>query len=137
MDQMTKSRIEDMVCEHLGVTACNLDAPQTVCFRAGSAAVFVRLLADEPVHLRVYSPLLREVPETDELILELNRINGDHHAVRIFQRNETVFAAVELLATTLDPEELVNACNSVGDVADHYDTLLHARFGGTLAFEDD
>lgn len=137
MDQMIKSRIENMVCERLGIAKCDLDAPQAVFFRAGSAAVFVRLLADEPTHLRVYSPLLREVPETDELILELNRINGDHHAVRIFQRNQTVFAAIELLAATLDPEELVDACNSVGDVADHYDTILHARFGGTLAFEDD
>ena len=53
------------------------------------------------------------------------------------QEKKRDFLLKDPKAATLDPEELVDACNSVGDVADHYDTILHARFGGTLAFEDD
>lgn len=106
-----------------------------VAIRSGSALVLVRLVDGDPPLLRVFSPLLREVDRSDDLLVELNEINAHLSFLRLFWRDGTVFAATELLATSLDEAALANACDALCDLADYYDDRLHTRFGGTLAYD--
>ena len=104
-----------------------------VTIRCGSALVHIRLVDCEPSIVRVFSPVVKQIPSSPDLLTELNRINANTNFIRLFWRDDAVYAADELLATTLDLDELVVATELVADVADHYDHLLTERFGGVCA----
>jgi hypothetical protein len=55
---------------------------------------------------------------------------------RLYWVNNQVVIATELVAETLDGEELGNACNIIGKVADRVGAELSAQFGGHVLFED-
>lgn len=109
---------------------------QPAAIRAGTAVLYVRLVDSDPPVVRIFSPLLRHISRSAELLGELNDLNARLNFLRLFWRDETVFAATELLATTLDPVGLANACDSVAETADYYDVRLHARFGGETAYAE-
>ncbi len=137
IDHDLRDQVRSLLSGYLGGHPVPTDlTAEPVAIRAGTAVVYVRLVDGEPVVLRVFSPLLREIPRSGELVDELNDLNGRLNFVRVFWREDTVYASCELLAETLDPEELAHACDNVADTADYYDVRLHARFGGLLAFGD-
>lgn len=109
-----------------------LTAP--ISIQAGTALVLVRLVDAEPPVVRVFSPLLRAVESSADLLAELNEINGHLGFLRLFWRDRTVFAATELLATSVDATSLRHACDGVAELSDYYDERLHERFGGQLAY---
>lgn len=109
-----------------------LTAP--VSIQAGTALVLVRLVDAEPPVVRIFSPLLRSVDCSTDLLAELNEINGHLSFLRLFWRDRTVFAATELLATSVDATSLSHACDGVAELSDYYDERLHQRFGGHIAY---
>lgn len=130
-----RDRVAGLVARYLDNQPLRADLVATpVAIRAGTAVVYVRLVDAEPPVVRVFSPLLRGLERTTELLAELNELNARLNYLRLFWRDGTVYAASELLAETLDEPELVNACECVADAADHYDVRLHARFGGEIAY---
>lgn len=134
IDDSVRERVHRLVRDYLG-EALPVDlVAEPVAIRAGTAVVYVRLVDAHPPVLRVFSPLLRSIERSTELLVELNQLNARLNFLRLFWHEGTVFAACELLAEALDAAALVNACDGVADTADHYDERLHARFGGELAF---
>jgi hypothetical protein len=107
---------------------------EPVAIRAGTALVLVRLVDAEPPVVRVFSPLLRSVERSTDLLVELNEINAHLNFLRLFWRDHTVFAATELLAGSLDATVLGHACDAVAELSDYYDVRLHERHGGQLAY---
>ena len=95
---------------------------EPAAIRSGTAVIYLRLIASDPPLVRVFSPLL-------------NELNGRINFIRLFWRDHSVIAAGELLASTLDPIELSNACDWLADTSDYYDVRLQNRFGGELAFD--
>jgi hypothetical protein len=79
--------------------------------------------------VQVFSIVLRDVTSTHELLAELNSLNAGVGFARVFWVNDQVLAEVELLAETLDLEELANACRTVARVSDELGPLLAASFG--------
>lgn len=135
IDGGLRERVHGLVRSYLGGQALPTDlVEEPVAIRAGTAVVYVRLIDAEPAVLRVFSPLLRDLPRSGELLVELNELNARLNFLRLFWRDGTVFAAAELLAETLTEAALANACDGVADTADHYDVRLHERFGGQLAY---
>lgn len=134
-DRAEIERVNRLLASYLGQASVDV-AAAPVCIRAGSAAVYVRLLDVAPRAVRVFSPMLRGVDCSAELLAELNRINGSVNTVRVFWRSGTVYASVEHLTETLDHNELEYACELVAAVADHHDHDLQATFGGSLSFDD-
>jgi hypothetical protein len=134
IDPALADRVARLLAEYLddGESCDPLTAP--VAIRAGTALVLVRLVDAEPPVVRVFSPLLRAVERSDALLVELNEINAHLSFVRLFWRDDTVFAATEVLAGSLDAETLGNACDAVAELADHYDVRLHEQHGGELAY---
>lgn len=104
--------------------------------RSGTAIVYIRLIDGDPCLLRIFSPLLRGVVRTAELMEELNDLNARLSFVRIFWRDDTVYAATELVADAVTDQALATAVDTVADAADYYDEWLETRFGGTKAYAD-
>jgi len=129
------SRVRGLLTAYLGGQPLPADlVAEPVAMRCGTAVVYVRLVDADPTVVRVFSPLLRSIERTSELLVELNELNARLAFLRLFWRDGSVYAATELLAATLDDVELANACDVLADTADHYDVRLHARFGGELAY---
>jgi hypothetical protein len=55
----------------------------------------------------------------------------------MFHTGDQVVVATELVAETLDKEEIAAACNNIGSIADQHDTELHRAFGGKMARDDE
>jgi hypothetical protein len=140
IDDALRARVHRLVRDYVGDDTLPADlTAEPAAIRCGTAIVYLRLVAsavdaERPV-LRLFSPLLRNVARSTELLDELNDLNGRLNFLRIFWRDSTVYAAAELLASTLTASELGNACDWLSDAADYYDVRLHAQFGGELAFQ--
>lgn len=126
--------MQKLLSDYLGEAVDTDLADEAVAIKAGTAAVYVRLIDADPPVVRVFSPLLRGVPQRADLLEELNCINGHLNFVRLFWREDMVVASTELLATTLGEPELAHACEALADAADYYDERLHQRYGGELSF---
>lgn len=135
IDDALRAKVHRLVSDYVGNDTVPADLiAEPAAIRCGTAIVYLRLIAVERPVLRVFSPLLREIGRSAELLRELNELNGRLNFLRVFWRDSTVYAAAELLAPTLTASELRNACDWISDAADYYDVRLHAQFGGELAF---
>jgi hypothetical protein len=135
IDDALRAKVHRLVTDYLGGHVVPADlAVEPAAIRCGTAIVYLRLVTGERPVLRAFSPLLRRVERSVELLTELNELNSRLNFLRLFWRDGTVFAAAELLAATLTATELANVCDWISDAADYYDVRLHAQFGGELAF---
>jgi len=137
LDERLRSRVHRLVADYLDGAPPPADlCTEPAAIRAGTAVLYLRLVDAEPPVVRLFSPLLRQLDRTHELLAELNDLNARLSFLRLFWRDGTVYAASELLAETLTAAELANACDGLADAADYYDERLHSRFGGHLAFTE-
>ena len=135
IDDALRGKVHRLVRDYVGDDTIPADlTAEPAAIRCGTAVVYLRLVSTEHPVLRLFSPLLRHVDRSPQLLAELNDLNGRLNFLRIFWRDSTVYAAAELLARTLTASELSNACDWLSDAADYYDVRLHAQFGGELAF---
>jgi hypothetical protein len=132
-----RERLEAMLKEFLGVETLVSDPEGDYPVRAGSAKYYVRLSDDDPSVVRIYAQILVGVTASEKLYETLNAANGYIKFGRMFHQGDTVFVSNELVASTIDPEELAASCRSIAELADHYDDLFKADFGGHLQFEED
>ena len=131
------SRVRRMVGDYVGDRDLAVDlVAEPVAVRCGTAVVYLRLVDGEPPVVRAFSPLLRHVQRSPDLLGELNDLNAKVNFLRLFWRDGTVYAACEVLASTLTAAELTNICDAVAEAADYHDVRLHARFGGEITFAE-
>lgn len=104
-----------------------------VAVKAGSAMVNIALLDCDPARVRIFAAVVSDIPESPDLLAVLNEVNATTNFIRLFWRNDVVYAADELLAATLDLDELMVGVSLVADLSDHYDDVLIERFGGKPA----
>jgi len=132
-----RERLRELLVEHLEGQLPHGDlVTEPAAVRCGTAIVYIRLIDADPVVLRVFSPLLRGVDRTPELLGELNDLNARLSFLRFFWRDGAVFAATEMLAGSVDRDTLAHAFETVADAADYYDERLEPRFGGEKAYLD-
>ncbi len=76
-------------------------------------------------------------PDVYEAVNEINR-QIPMAKVTVDEENAQVVMTIELpVINTLTPDDLMLALEIVSTEADHFDTLLQKRFGGTTALEDE
>ena len=132
-----RARVQNLVSQYLADPVLVVDiAAEPVALRCGTAVLYVRLVEAEPAVVRLFSPLLRHIPTSPELLAELNDLNARLNFQRVFWRDATVYAACELLADTLTAAEFSYACDGVAEAADYYDVRLREKFGGETAFAE-
>lgn len=92
--------------------------------------VEARILFGDPVRLEVFAQVLVEVDLSEELLYELNQLNAATGMVKVLWNDGTVLVTGELVASTLDPEEVAAVYRRVNDFADGLGPALAVRFGG-------
>lgn len=106
------------------------DSDGDILAPCGSAGVFVSIIDD--VEFRVFSLVLREPRESEELFKIINDINQDLRIGRMFYTGSTILLAHSLMAKWTTLAELRVVIDVIGDVADFYDHRLQEILGGEL-----
>lgn len=134
-----KPYVEKAVAEYIGTPADELmiNEDGSIPIRRGSTAYYVRLLDGAPPMVQVYATMLYEVPKSPELLDRLNEINAETMFARAFWAGDQVVVATELVADSIDKDQIANACGVVGTVSDHFDDELRMKFGGRTIFPND
>ena len=132
-----RARVEAMLKAHTGADELVTDEEGDWVVASGSARYYVRLTEDDPPVLIVYAHILVGVTATPKLYETLNAVNGYIRFGRLFHQGDAVLASTELQASTMDAEELAAACRSIAGLADHYDDLFQAEFGGRRQIDGD
>jgi hypothetical protein len=133
---MVKPYVEKVLKEYLETETLIYDDDGDVPVRAGSAMYYVRVLDMDPVMVRVFSPIVRNVKKSAKLLDALNEINGEIVGARVFWYDDDVLVSAEMLADTLDPAELNGHCANIAAIADSRDHLLQEKFGGEVFFSE-
>ena len=130
--------VEDAVAEYIGARRDDLTVNEdgSIPIRRGSTAYNVRLLDGRPPMVQVYATVLYDVPKSPELLDRLNEINAESMFARAFWSGEQVVVATEMVADSVDKDQIANACVVVGSISDQYDGELQTKFGGKTIFDD-
>lgn len=128
-----RHEVEEAICLAFDLDEVHYDTDGDIPLRFGSAMIFVRVSDDSPV-VRVFAPMLWEVPESSELLRAVNEINLQVAFARVAWDGRQVSVRTEFIAHPFDPMQLMAACQAVGGIADHFDDRLQGRFGGRIFF---
>lgn len=135
--EMIRPYVEKKIAEYLGIESVKTDPDGDIPIRFGSTVCVVKLLEGPtgPM-MRVFSPFIREVQKSTELLEKLNEMNSAAPYVRFFWLEKTVFCAIDVIATDLEKDEIGNALSAVAWHSDNLDEQLIKEFGGKRVFED-
>jgi hypothetical protein len=132
--------VEKTVAEYLGIEQVQVWEDGTIPIRSGTTIVNVRLVEGEnPSHpiLQVYSPMLSEIDSSSELLTKLNEVNSNLTFVRAFWTDRQVVLAMELLAESLDRDQVAHAVSLVSLAGNFWDSELNKAFGGKTYFAEE
>ncbi len=119
--------------QETGISDLDYDNDGDIGIRYGSAVAFVHLIGD-PLHIRIYSPILHDVEESPGIFSRLNDINANETLMRFFFKNGVIYGASEISAVPYVADHVVQSLAHFCMIADGMDSLLQAEFGGRTAF---
>lgn len=131
-----RRRVRDLVRELADNHDIDYDDDGDLVLRFGSAVVFVRVI-EQPLLVRVLSPVLEDVDVGPGLVDRLNDLNGQVHFARLVLVGATVWAAIDLFCLPLEPAHVAYALRLVGEVADELDDALQREFGDKTFFGEE
>ncbi len=99
----------------------------------GSQVVFVRRLGATPF-VRIWSPLVRGVDETSDLLGQLNSLNASAGLVRFSVHDGVIFAEADVAAEPIVAKHVDLALRRFCGATDSVDAMLQRQFGGRTAF---
>lgn len=103
----------------------------------GSALLYVSP-RKQPLHVEIFSQLVKDVDASPELLATLNRFNSSLPFARLFHHDGIggVLLSIHLDARGLGVEALNQHLTAAARLADHYDTAITEQFGGTIHGRD-
>lgn len=119
--------------KNTGISDLDYDDEGDIGIRYGSAIAFVRLIGD-PLHIRIYSPILHDVEECPRIFARLNDINANEALMRLYFQNGVIYGACDISAVPYVADHVVQSFEHFCAIADGMDSLLQAEFGGRTAF---
>lgn len=105
----------------------------------GHSLIFVRTVEvkDQIPYVHIFSPVLRDVPKSPELLETLNEINlGIMFAKFVHTPAQEIVLASDVPAMGISPQQVAWATSFMSHVADYYHTQISKRFGGAQWSED-
>ncbi|MFZ9859238.1 MAG: T3SS (YopN, CesT) and YbjN peptide-binding chaperone 1 [Roseiflexaceae bacterium] len=102
-----------------------------VSMTVGSSMLFLSIVPD-PLLVRVYAVLLKNIPPTPELYETLNHVNHQLQIGRIFAIDNVVVLESAVLPFSLSEPVLLHTIAYIANVADEYDDRLQRSFGGDV-----
>lgn len=130
-EQLLRVRIEEIISGVVGHLGAVQDDDGDYPLLRRSTPVYARLLCDHnPAVLQVFAVLVADISASPELYAELNDLNTASSFARLFHVGEQVLAEVDLVADSLDADELRVAINRILSVAHDIAPTLSAVLGG-------
>jgi hypothetical protein len=124
------------VAKILGVDEVTRDEDDDIPVRCGSTMCYVRSVEDPP-SVRMFAPMVVEIPVTPQLLAALNDINLRINVGRVFHApSDEVIYSLELYGEQLTVGILEASLEAATDISDHFDHELQARFGGRTLFAE-
>ncbi len=108
-----------------------IDEDGDIIMPAGSAVMCVTV-APEPLIVRIYAVLIKNIVRSPELYETLNHINATLQIGRMFEKDGLIILESSIFPYALNEQSLFNVVMQVQFLADQYDDRLHASFGGEL-----
>jgi hypothetical protein len=118
-----------------GIGEMSFDEDGDIAIRYGSAITFVHLI-DDPLYIRIFSPILRDVVESPGILTRLNDINANASLIRYFYQNGTVYGVADIPAVPFNSSHVAETFAYFCNIVDGIDSLLQEEFGGMLAFDE-
>ena len=118
-----------------GIDDLEFDADGDLGIRFGSALTLVKLV-DEPPHVSIASPILRDVEASPELFARLNDINANKTLMHFVFRNDSIYGMANISTRPFVADHVVLAFTSLSAIADGMGPLLQDEFGGQTAYAD-
>jgi hypothetical protein len=124
------------VAQILEVDQVNRDPDGDIRIRYGSTMCFVRGIEDPP-SVRLFAPMVIDIPQTPALLADLNDINLNITVGRVVHTpaNEVLFS-LELYGEQLTVEIIRASLDAATTIADHFDHQLQSRFGGKTLYAE-
>lgn len=105
------------------------DEDGDVVVRYGTALVIIRVL-DEPLLVRVLSPILFDVDDAAEALAAVNELNDRYYLMSFALSDGAVWASFDVLCAPFVAQHFEFAVVHLGQVADELDDVLQDRLGG-------
>lgn len=129
--QVTRRLVEEVLGEVFGPDVLHRDADGDYLLSShGGTPVYARLREDRPMTLQLFARVLDKVQATPELLAELNDLNTNVTFARTFVVDGQVLAESDLVADTIDPEELLTSFDRVRRLTDEIAPMLAVVHGG-------
>jgi hypothetical protein len=135
--ELVRPYVEKILKEWLTTDELIIDDDGDVPIRAGSSKYYVSIIDRDPPLVRVWGTLLHGVEKSAKLFEAINDANTRILQCRMFFHDGDVMISTEILASELDKDELIEACNAIAQISDDFDDALQAEFGGEKMFDDD
>lgn len=127
-----RGEVEERLVDAFGRLATVRDDDGDYPIRAHGVPIYARLLDEHPVAVQVFAVILDGVELDDSLLQELNELNLGIRFARLAWVQKQVIAEADLVAHTLDVDELRTAAMRVHDVAHRIAPMLAAVHGGHI-----
>lgn len=134
--EAVRTPVESLLADLFGPDVLSRDGDGDYRLTVRDTPVFARLYNDHAPTLQVFAVVLADVPRSPDLLGELNDFNSRLAYARSFWVDEQVLVESDLVAATLDPEELIAAVTSVRNIANELGPMVAAIFGGRLLARD-
>jgi hypothetical protein len=128
--RVLRQDVETILAAMFGPDVVHPDADGDYLLSADGVPVFAQVLWSDPPQLRLFAVVLDSVEATPDLLGEINQLNTSIGMARVLWADGQVVVAGELVATTLDPEELAALFARVRGIAADLGPALSAVFGG-------
>jgi hypothetical protein len=131
--------VEATLKDAYGLSEVHRDEDGDIPIPRGSAVLFIRRYDDEAPFLEIFSPLVSGFRMSPEVYEAVNAINSQISMARasVVSDGTLIVLSAELLADSLSRRAFLFAIDVLSAAADHFDTLLQKRFGGSTLLDDD
>lgn len=118
-----------------GLSDLEPDSDGDISARYGSMMAYARVF-ESPLMVNFYSPLLRKVDVTPELLDRINQLNRGSREIRFYLVEDVVFATAEVRVVPYVEAHVADAYRFFCQVGDDLDDLLQGEFGGKRMFSE-
>lgn len=131
-----RAAVEQALYEAFGPLALYRDADGDYPLTQRGVPIYARLIDGSPAALQVFSVLIHDVEASPDLYREVNDLNRTLGFTRLVWVEGQVLGIVDLVAHTLDPDEIRTAVIRLSDLPHVLGDVLTTVFGGTIVVQE-